>query len=232
MVTTNVFQRVFKIRRNGSAGTAFTVDRAGRHYLVTARHVVDGIASGDSLEVWHREQWKVLPVDVVGVGQGEVDVAVLTPRTQISPAHPLEVSAGGILYGQQAYILGFPYGHDSGGPELNDGLPIPFVKSGVISALTFGTVNRIYVDTHANEGFSGGPVVFVPQGQRTDPGEFRVAGVVVGYVLHHRPVSDAEGSRLADIPENAGIVVAIAAQHVNGLIDSNPIGFELRGGGG
>ena len=40
MVTCNVIQRVFKIRRGESQGTAFTIDRAGRHYLVTARHVI------------------------------------------------------------------------------------------------------------------------------------------------------------------------------------------------
>ena len=71
--------------------------------------------------------------------------------------------SGSTYYGQQVYILGFPHGHDSGGAEINRGLPIPFVKSGVISAFAFGDVKKIYIDTHANEGFSGGPVVFRPQ---------------------------------------------------------------------
>ena len=43
MLPNYVIQRTLKIRRGESQGTAFTIDRAGRQYLVTARHVVDGI---------------------------------------------------------------------------------------------------------------------------------------------------------------------------------------------
>ena len=91
MVTSNVIQRVFKIRRGESQGTAFTIDRAGRQYLVTARHVIESVSVG-SLSIWHEEQWKALAVNVVGVGEGEVDVAVLAPLFQISPMHLLETA--------------------------------------------------------------------------------------------------------------------------------------------
>ena len=227
MVTTNVVQRTFKIRRGKSSGTAFTTDRGGRQYLVTARHVVEGIVPGETIDVWHEERWKALDVNIVGIGEGELDVTVLTAPIQVSPVHPLEASAGGLLYGQQAYLLGFPYGRDSGGVEINRGLPVPFVKAGIVSALEFGDVKKIYVDTHANEGFSGGPVVFHPQNNLKEPNELRVAGVVTGYLEHARAVLDGNGNRLASVGENAGIVVALGIQHVVALIDANPIGFEL-----
>ena len=89
MVSENVIQRTFNIRRGESQGTAFTIDRAGRQYLVTARHVVESIVPGENISVWHEEQWKALDVNVVGVGEGEVDVAVLAPPFQISPMHLL-----------------------------------------------------------------------------------------------------------------------------------------------
>ena len=36
-----------------------------------------------------------------------------------------------------------------------------------------GNASHIYVDAHGNKGFSGGPVVFVPNGRQ--PNEFCVA---------------------------------------------------------
>lgn len=222
MVTTNVIQRTFKIRKGESTGTAFTIDRNGRQYLITARHVVDGIMSGEALQVWHQERWKTLDIHVVGVGEGEADVAVVAPALQMSPVYALEANSAGMVYGQQAYILGFPYGRQSGGAEVNGGLPIPFVKSGVISAFTGGEVQKVYVDTHANEGFSGGPVVFNPQ---EEPSELRVAGVVAGYLEYHRALHDDRGNHVGTVGENTGIVVATDVKHVNDLIDANPIGW-------
>ena len=227
MVTTNVVQRTFKIRRSELSGTAFTTDYGGRQYIVTARHVLEGIVSGETIDIWHAKQWNTLPVDIVGIGKGELDITVLATSIQLSPVHPLEPSAGGLVYSQQAYLLGFPYGCDSGGAQLNRGRPIPFVKSGIISALEFGNINKIYVDTHANEGFSGGPVVFHRQDKPKEPNELRVAGVVTGYIVHTRTIHDGSGNQLAKAGENTGIAVAIAIKHVLDLIDANPIGFKL-----
>ena len=224
MVTTNVIQRTFKIRFRDSTGTAFTVDHAGRQYLITARHVLPDIRHRDTIDIWHEERWTPLDVAVVGVGQGEIDVTVLAAGLQLSPEHPLQLGAGGLYYSQPVYLLGFPFGRDSGGGEINRGLPIPFVKSGIVSALGFGEVNHVYIDTHANEGFSGGPVVFHPS---KGAHELRLAAVVTGYLEWNRPVHDADGRRLADVGENTGIVVAVGTKHVIDLIDANPIGFEL-----
>ena len=60
--------------------------------------------------------------------------------------------------------------------NLNRELPVPFVKAGVVSAIIVGDASRIYIDAHGNKGFSGGPVVFVPNGRPA--GELRVAGIV------------------------------------------------------
>ena len=60
MVTRNVIQRVFKIRRGESQGTAFTIDRAGRQYFVTARHVIE---SGMCPESCRKASWRKAPAD-------------------------------------------------------------------------------------------------------------------------------------------------------------------------
>ena len=227
MVTSDVLQRTLKIRRRRSTGTAFTIDRRGRQYLVTARHILAGMVPGESLGVWYEERWRALDVRVAGIGEGEVDVAVLAASIQLSPMHPLEESNEGLCHGQSVYFLGFPYGHESGGGEINRGLPIPFAKSGIVSALESGGDGRIYIDAHANEGFSGGPVVCHPNTDTIEPNELRLAGVVTGSIHHTRTVSDHSGHQLATVRENAGIVVAVGIEKVVKLIDANPIGFKL-----
>ena len=180
--------------------------------------------SGEVLRVWHEERWKTLDIKVVGRGEGEADVVVMAPALQMSPVHALDATSAGMVYGQQAYILGFPYGRHSGWAEVNGGRPIPFVKAGVISAFTGGDVKQVYVDAHANEGFSGGPVVFNPQ---REPQELRVAAVVAGYLQFHRALHDSRGNHVATVGENTGIVVATDVLHVNDLIDANPIGWPV-----
>ena len=244
MITSNVIHRTFRIKRGKSTGTAFTVDHESKQYLVTARHVVKGIVSGDYINIFHDKLWKNIAVEVVGIGDGEMDVAVLSCPIQLSPRHPLDAGLAGLVYGQQVYFLGFPFGWDSGQEALNRGLPLPFVKSGILSAMPPpDPVEKIYLDAHGNKGFSGGPVVFVPNGQRPDRHtEFRLAGIVANYPLpphtnSYTPVVDQNGKPIVNhknepiryIRENPGLVVAVGIRHATDLIDTNPIGFPLPG---
>ena len=226
MITKEVIQRTLQISRGNSQATAFTVDRGGKQYIVTARHAVEGIASGERIFVVHEKQRKPVEIQVVGVGEGEVDVAVLACQQQLSPTYPLAPTSAGLVYGQQVYFLGFPFGWDAGGENINHGLPMPFVKSGVISGwVTSDTVNEIYIDAHANEGFSGGPLLFSLFDDQREV--FRVAGVVSGYPRRFQPVVDGHGKTVARAQENPGLVLAINIFHVVALIDANPIGFAL-----
>jgi len=69
ILTNNVLQRVLCIRSADSVRTAFTIDQAERQYIVTARHVVDGIASASAVSVRRERRWVELPVTVVGMGE-------------------------------------------------------------------------------------------------------------------------------------------------------------------
>ena len=77
IITSNVIHRTFLIRWNDSIGTGFALDLGSRQYLVTARHVVADISSGNTIDIFYNEGWKKLPVNVVGIGKDDVDVAVL-----------------------------------------------------------------------------------------------------------------------------------------------------------
>ena len=233
MITSNVIHRTFHVRYGGGTGTAFAIDHGDKQYLVTARHVVPDITTGGTIDIFHEKQWKHIAVTVVGIGAGKRDIAVLACPIRLAPPHPFEASSAGLVYGQQVYFLGFPFGWDSGAEDINRNFPMPFVKAGVLSALTFEEPSRMYIDAHGNTGFSGGPVVFrtmTPAG-----GDFSVAGVVSQAprpVL--TPVVDklgepvrANGAAIAYLAENQGLVLAYAIRHATDMIESNPIGFDL-----
>ena len=227
------------MRWKNSTGTGFTVDHGSKQYLVTARHVVDGIKSGDVIKIFHENAWRDLDVDVVGIGKGEEDAAVFACSVQLSPSLPLVPSAANLFYGQAVQFLGYPFGWNSGGENVNRGIPLPFVKAGIISALDFdGDVKWIFLDAHGNKGFSGGPVVFKPHAK--PHAELHVAAIVTHFPKPKNwrtwlpvvdrtgtPVPDTQGNPLGYVRDNPGIVVALNIKHAVDMIDANPIGFQL-----
>ena len=237
MATSNAIHRTFYIKWGESIGTAFAIDHASKQYLVTAYHVVKGIEPGDAIEIRYQRKWESLPVSIVGIEKGGIDVAVFACQVRLAPSHPLVASNKGLQLGQQVSFLGFPFGWDGGGEHLNRGYPLPFVKAGIVSMLDSRDVPYTYLDAHGNRGFSGGPVVFSPNGQ---PGkELRVAGIISRLPPYPdwawsqiidsegKPITDATGEPIAYIRENPGIVVVIPIGHAVALIDANPIGFQL-----
>ena len=106
MITNNVLRRTFHIRWGDGSGTAFVIDRNSKQYLVTARHVVKGINSGNEIAIFHENQWKNVSVDVINIGEHAIDVAVLSCPIRLVPQFPLEASVGGLGIGQPIYFLG------------------------------------------------------------------------------------------------------------------------------
>ena len=210
MVSANALQRTLCIRRGDRIGTAFTVDRGGRQYIVTAHHVVRDITSGDVLAVRRNRVWGEVHIRVVGM-DAEADIAVLAHEDPLTPNHQLEMAGpGSWFHSQSVAFLGFPFGWDSGTESINNGYPVPFIKAGIISANVEGPPRRIYVDAHGNPGFSGGPLVLRLLGQPlTVP--VVVAGVIIDLPLD--PIT----------AEQTGLVCATSIEHVVSLIDASPL---------
>lgn len=225
MITSNVIHRTFQIKFGDSSGTAFTIDHQRKQYLVTARHMVDGIKSGDNLGITFAGPGEYAPVNVVGLGEGEVDVAVLACSFQLSPVHSLPSSYDGIVYGQSVYFLGFPFGWDGGHSRINRDFPVPIVKQGILSTLPEENSPCFNIGGHVNRGFSGGPVVFRP-GEDLNAG-FCVAGIVKGFPTVREPVYNEEGDKAGYFLENPGFIRAVKIDYAIQLIEANPIGFEL-----
>ena len=238
IITSNVIHRTFLIRWNDSIGTSFVLDHESKQYLVTASHVVPGIESDNTINVFHDGRWKGLRVNVVGIGEDDVDVAVLACSVQLSPWFPLPASEEAnhtLRLGQSVALVGYPFAWDGGGEEINRKVPIPLVKAGIISAMGFeGNTSLMVLDAHGNPGFSGGPVLFVPLGKREV--DLHVAGVVSSYPTPEQlPIVNSDGEVLTDpngrpigyVEENPGFVILVAIECVLDLINKNPIGFQL-----
>lgn len=224
LVTSNALQRTFAIRFGETHGTAFTIDLANRQYVVTARHVVEGIMPGTELHFLNAGKWLPLPMNVVGHGAGQIDVSVLAAPLKVSPTLPLNPTAEGLSVSDNVYFLGFPYGMHTDVKELNANFPVPFVKRATVSSMTTieggGFVH--FLDGYNNPGFSGGPVVFMTSGDNP-----QVVSVISGFRFAQEPVfKDGQPTDLT-YRYNTGIIIAYDILHVRDLIESNPIGFDL-----
>lgn len=221
--TSNVIYRVLRIRTPADTGSAFTIEVDGKQYLITARHLLAGFGDEGEVELWTSERWSRLHVRAIYPAKETVDIAALDPGRPVTVTFPLEPTSGGLTLGQQVYFLGYPYGlgtPGSSGPAPPGFGEIPFLKSGIVSALDDRDpeANLLYLDGHNNPGFSGGPIVFWhPESRR-----FRVAGVVRGYrnealpVIKRKDLKDPRAKAHNDLytRANSGIVVGYDIRHI------------------
>ncbi len=222
MLTTNVLQRTFRIKSSENTGTCFTIDVDGRQYIVTARHVLDGIQQKDSIDIYHEGIWKTLKTEIAWLSQTEQDIAILSPEIQVSPTHPLESTSTGLVLGQDVYFCGYPYGLKiEVSSDINRGFPIPLVKKGALAGIF---PNHMLIDAINNPGFSGGPVVFAaPQSN-----DFKVAGVVSGYKVEYDAVllnGEDVGLRYG---YNTGLVLAYDLRLGVEYVTQNPTGIKVE----
>jgi S1-C subfamily serine protease len=211
-------------------GTAFTIDQDGRQYFVTARHVCPTISDGNSISVCRHRQWTEWQVKVVGIGSDEAidnDVVVLALDDQISPSFPMRATSEDLVWGQDVFFLGYPYGIYTSA-NANDGYPLALIKRGLMSGSTGeqGRPETFLLDGHNNPGFSGGPVVFRPANK--PKADFRVMGIVSGYRTEDVSITfDGKPTGLAS-RANTGIVVCPSIKQVTDMIAAHPIGPLLR----
>lgn len=220
--TSNVLYRVLRIRTPTQTGSAFTIEVDGKQWLITARHLLKGFGNEGEVDLWIEGRWSRFNARAVYPTKELVDIAALDLGRPVTITFPLTASSGGLTLGQQIYFLGYPHGlgTSASAPTPPGFGEIPFLKSGIVSALDDRDpqANILYLDGHNNVGFSGGPIVF----WHPESGSFRVAGVVRGYrnealpVLKKKKLDDPEAQAYNDLytRANSGIVIGYDIRHI------------------
>lgn len=166
------------VKFGNNLGTAFTIELNNKQYLVSAKHVFEGVSEKSTIEILRMDKWVPIgKVKPIFCENSLVDLIVFELQEDLtsSRALPLIVTSRDAMLSQDIYFLGYPYGikhriHSS------DGFAFPLVKKGIISAFDG---DMIWFDGHNNPGFSGGPIV-VKKGN-----EMQVIAVVSGYRNHN-----------------------------------------------
>ena len=110
---------------------------------------------------------------------GETDIAVLAPTSPVAVVGAQPVLAGRLAYGQQVASWASPSGGPSGGEELTNGYPLPFVKAGIVSAILAPPTGRAAqprsTSTPRQPGVQRRPLVYEPVETQE---RFGIAGVI------------------------------------------------------
>jgi hypothetical protein len=227
-VPTEILQRTIFIKAGTEAGTAFTVDYAGKMYLVTARHVIAGLpAQGAVIQILQENQWKDYhTVRTLYPASNDVDIAVFETNEKVPTPYSVSMvgETGGVTLGQQVWFLGYPFGIGShfapgGVAPFNKGGALPFIKRGTMSAIdgTNPDAVVIYIDGFNNPGFSGGPILYWNFSKRT----YEILAVVQGYKEDSAKVL-VNGQHLdTQVLVNTGILVGYSIAHAVEAIKNN-----------
>jgi len=226
LVTTNVLQRVFFIKYGDQSGSSFTIDVDNKQYLISAKHFLTNLKSSDTIEIFHESTWKRLDITRIDLNNPNIDIIVLAPKIQLSPALKLDPSIGNITLSQKVFFLGFPFGMNTDIKELNNFFPLPFVKAGIVSAMDFANAKEkiLYVDGQNNPGFSGGPIVLYDAKEK----RLKVVAVISGYRVQEDNVYAAGQITMFKAAANAGILMGYTIDHAVEAIKKNPIGVEIK----
>ena len=191
------------VRGDDITGTAFVIERGDREYLVTAHHVVNGVLPCGSIVVFLEGQRSEECYTLVGTGTVEgsatdqVDVAVLKLERRLLQDGLVTMSSAGLAAGHAVYMLGFPASQsDSSAVHVEDG--------------TFMGLDdewRMLIEGPADKGMSGGPVVFVPEGE--EPNEPKIVGILCDA---QRPVTDPATIHTYDIRYAIELIDAYQAE--------------------
>lgn len=130
-VPVNPLSRVLMIKAGDALGTAFTIEVDGRQYLITARHVVAALKPHDTVQYSRNDKWCPLDVNILRYDDKKnIDVAVLVPPYQLTESFTFQPTMQGVRFGQDVYLLGFPYSLYTIGAPNAAGFPLPYIVKG------------------------------------------------------------------------------------------------------
>lgn len=212
MVISNILDKIFFVKCGNGTATGFTIYLNSEEYLVTAKHAVE---CKQPVQIFYDQKWIEVGHDIIESPVADIAVIHTEKRLREKPLE-LEYLSDGIIYSQDVYFLGFPYGfYNSASDSYLGNFPTPFVKKGILSAIWPGRTTQLFVDGHNNKGFSGGPVVFKDIATK----KWKIASVISGY---HAPLENIVDQNMNETglkyQENSGLLISHAIEHALDLI--------------
>ncbi len=223
-LTSEIITKVINIKIGQATGSSFLINHNKNNYLVTAKHVLGNVHDKQKLnfEFYQDSLWKKATGTVLLHANSTIDIAVIDLHDKTKRKNHVELTTTNIIYGDEGYFLGFPYGlkiEDASG--LNSGLPLPLVKKAVLSAIfNHDGITTLFLDGHNNPGFSGGPIIF-KNTNNTKKYKWNIIGVVSGYKSQNNEARTPFGK--FSYHENSGIMVGYGINHVMEIIKQNKI---------
>lgn len=215
----NIINRAFAISQDKNiAGSCFAIPINGVAYLIAAAHVIRSMEERvqNELFIFQNDQWVNIIVTPYFISRhsfidNDIDIAIIETTIKLQTNdQDIQLSADGLILGQDVYFLGFPYIGSSlrYQPEkINHGFPLPFIKKATLSK----TEDRLfYLDGHNNPGFSGGPIIF----WNYETSKHQVLGVISRYIPQFGKVASVEDSRDLLYHENSGIAIGYSIEFV------------------
>jgi hypothetical protein len=213
------FCRVIRFKTESNRrGTGFLFDHSEGLALITAAH----LCNGDREELLEFQQaWAdAAPVtaylDRIGSLDSTGDVAAFEVPQNLWPqwfVGKVPLTSDGLVYGQDCYILGYPFDLSSAVGIQVKGHGLPIIKKGIISGSSADNdIWTWYIDVHANPGFSGGPLVIERSGSARD---FQIAGVTIG--ASFAPLDEPSNLNPSPMPFPAGLSGCVDVKHVLNL---------------
>lgn len=219
-VTTNVLLRVIRFQSGDKFGTAFTIEVEGQQYIITARHNLTKSEASVDVKLFLNGAWHPFKARAIYPDNHSVDIVALDVGQKVTVDFPLDTGFRDFALGKQIYIVGYPWGLRTQGGLPDNMAEIPFLKSGILSAIDSRQKDSVifYLDSDNNPGFSGGPIVY----RDSKSGDYRVAAVVSGYwneafpVLKEKDLTNPDAKAYEDLYTrgNSGITVGYSVKHI------------------
>lgn len=235
MITAEIVHNVYSIDSGPSTGTAFTININNKQYLITAKHVVSDISKNDEIKIRFSGSFKWEKLDINLVGDSlEYDISVLSPDRILSPKTQIKPNMQ-IAYGDNAYVIGFPFQVSENFLSNDVKLLLPLPQKVTIASIvnpdefdpTKGKdVFYLSGGNGGNSGLSGGPVIYRNYGGLS---KYFVGGIVTSGISIPKPLYGKDGKDTGlRYKYDTGILVASNISIATSIISKNPIGCPLN----
>ena len=216
MLPDYAIQRTYAVKCGSDFGTAFTIDRNGQRYLLSAKHVFSSYAKNHSLECLTSSGWSKIGHRHVFEENSEShwdDFIVFSIGDQLQNASNSVIATPEDNYiSQEILAFGFPVHFPSPLSVENSGFLPPMIKRGILSSVVSadGFGYGFMLDMFLNLGMSGGPIF---ARARDDHNRLLLTGMAVGFYSPSISIL-AEGREIATHNPNTGIALCIPINRI------------------